>query len=648
MGSAIASERGRADYRTKGQGPVLDRKAVRENSTAAEQGADSDVFLSFRPDHDPDNGATSLADAPPAPLAKRIVAAFRGSYRLAVRRISSSLTRRIILLNVAGLVAMLLGFLWLIQTRESVIDARVQSLSTQAEIISAAIAASASVDTGGIRVDPEKLLSLQAGESGDISVDSGKDVEFSLNPERVAPVLRRLVMPTRTRARIYDQDGTLLLDTRNFYSPGDILRRNLPAPDDGSALFQRTWNSFKRKFGRTSIAREDEAGTGKFAEVGLALAGSETSLVRVNTEGQTIVFVAVPITRLKTIPGALLLSTQEGDIDQIISAERLSIFLVFLIAATVMTLLSFLLAGTIAEPVRRLADAADRVRHGTRTRQQIPDFTARSDEIGHLSGALREMTNALYNRIEAIESFAADVAHELKNPLTSLRSAVETMPLAKSEETRKRLLEVIQHDVRRLDRLISDISDASRLDADLQRNDMDAVDLDDLLRTLVKIGQDAGYPDHARIIFDPATGAMSSAMSKPGENLHPYRVSGYDSRLGQVFSNLIDNAVSFSPPKGIVRVSLRRVADEVEIAVEDQGPGIPEHALERVFERFYTDRPAQGFGQNSGLGLSISRQIVDAHRGRIWAENRYRDRGPDTQEMPLGARFVVRLPASVR
>jgi two-component system sensor histidine kinase ChvG len=263
---------------------------------------------------------------------------------------------------------------------------------------------------------------------------------------------------------------------------------------------------------------------------------------------------------------------------------------------------------------------------------EIPDFTNRGDEIGHLSGALRDMTNALYSRIEAIESFAADVAHELKNPLTSLRSAVETLPLAKTEESRNRLLAVIQHDVSRLNRLISDISDASRLDAELQREEAGGVDLRKLLNTVVTVANEVRRDDGVaiKLSFEPGAKALG--------------VIGHDSRVGQVIDNLIANARSFSPPGGSVRVACRRLGDEIEIVVDDDGPGIRADALERIFERFYTDRPEQGFGQNSGLGLSISKQIVDAHGGRIWAENRIRESG-DTEPQVLGARFVVRLPA---
>jgi two-component system sensor histidine kinase ChvG len=297
--------------------------------------------------------------------------------------------------------------------------------------------------------------------------------------------------------------------------------------------------------------------------------------------------------------------------------------------------LSTLLARTIAEPVRRLADGAERVRRRIRSRVEIPDFTDRRDEIGHLSGTLRDMTNALYSRIEAIESFAADVAHELKNPLTSLRSAVETLPLAKSEDSRARLLAIIQHDVRRLDRLISDISDASRLDAELQRQEAAPVDLTKLLKTLVTVANEVRGDD-----------CVAVSLKFEGGSPSDFTVPGHDSRLGQVIDNLIHNARSFSPPGGTVRVTCRRLRNQVEITVDDDGPGIQPDALERIFERFYTDRPEQGFGQNSGLGLSISKQIVEAHGGRIWAENRLGAAGGLAGGPKVfGARFVVRLPA---
>lgn len=557
--------------------------------------------------------------------------------RLVATRAASSLVRRIVVLNLAGLFALFLAFLYLNQFREGLIDARVQSLLTQGEIIAGAIAASATVETDSITIDPDKLLQLQAGESAGAMEDS--ILEFSINPERVAPLLRRLVTPTRTRARIYDREGSLVLDSRSLYRAGDIIRFELPPPAiEADTLIERTWNTVKRRFGRTETALTEELGATtarNLPEVLRALNGQPSSTVRVNARGETIVSVAVPVQRFRAVRGALLLSTQGGDIDATIAGERMAILRVFLIAAAVMLVVSAGFAGSIAGPMRRLSAAADRVRRGTRVREEIPDFTDRSDEIGHLSGSLRDMTRALYDRIDAIESFAADVAHELKNPLTSLRSAVETLPLARNEDSRARLLAVIQHDVRRLDRLISDISDASRLDAELARAEAEPVDMRRLIETVTAIANEV-HPDQARIRVEISPGPAAPET---------FFVLGHESRLGQVINNLIDNARSFSEPRGEVRVLLNRRGPAVEVTVEDDGPGIPPHALERIFERFYTDRPEQGFGQNSGLGLSISRQIVHAHRGTIRAENRLGPAAEGGEPERIGARFTVRIPA---
>jgi two-component system, OmpR family, sensor histidine kinase ChvG len=344
--------------------------------------------------------------------------------------------------------------------------------------------------------------------------------------------------------------------------------------------------------------------------------------------------VAVPIQRFRAVLGVLMLSTQGGDIDKIVSAERRAILRVFGVAALVTALLSMLLASTIANPLRRLAAAAVRVRRGVKSREEIPDFSDRQDEIGNLSVALRDMTNALYGRIEAIESFAADVSHELKNPLTSLRSAVETLPIAKSESSRQRLLEIIQHDVRRLDRLITDISDASRLDAELARDDAMRVDLKKFLGELISVSRDiARGKKKVEIEFK---------TDKLPQGVKGYFVLGHDLRLGQVVTNLIENARSFVPEEnGRIVVSMTRSGRHIIITVDDNGPGIRADNIDRIFERFYTDRPAsEAFGQNSGLGLSISRQIVEAHGGTLTAEN---IPGAKPGEV-RGARFVVTLP----
>jgi two-component system sensor histidine kinase ChvG len=546
----------------------------------------------------------------------------------------SSLTRRIVSLNIAGLLALVASILYLSQFRAGLIDARAQSLLVQAEIIAGAIAASATVQTNTITIDPDRLLDLKAGESY-AAPDEYSPLDFPINPERVAPVLRTLISPTKTRARIYDPNGTLLLDSRTLEN---VLRSDLPPPAGQPGIAERALIAIRTWLNRGDLPLykelAPEAGTG-YEEVANALKAQKRSMVRVNSRGEVIVSVAVPVLRSRAIHGALMLSTQGDDIDQMVTAERLAILKVGGVASAVMIVLSLLLASTIAGPVRRLADSAERVRRRIKMRVEIPDFTMRRDEIGHLSGALRDMTGALYNRIEAIEMFAADVAHELKNPLTSLRSAVETLPLARSDTSRARLLEVIEHDVKRLDRLISDISDASRLDAELQRQDMAPVDLRRLLSTLTSVANET------RLGHDVAVDVRFEGRGA-GDT---FSVPGHDSRLGQVISNLLSNAQSFSEAGGKVRILCRRVRTDIEIVVDDDGPGIRPDALERVFERFYTDRPHQGFGQNSGLGLSISKQIIEAHGGRIWAENRLGPKGDDGEPTVAGARFVVRLPA---
>ncbi len=551
----------------------------------------------------------------------------------------SSLTRRIVFLNVAGLLALVIGILYLSQFRAGLIEARVQSLVVQGEIIAGAIAASATAESySGFSgfIDRERLLELQPGESYGPGDDGLTGLEFSINPERVAPVLRGLISPTKTRARIYDRHGFLILDSRNLYVPGEVLRFDLPPLAEKPGMFRRAWNAARDWFGRGDLPLYRELGpeAGKdYPEVAQALVGNKASQVRVTDRGEVIVSVAVPVQRFRAVRGVLLLSTQGGDIDQAVASERLQIVKLFLILLGVMVVLSMLLAGTIAGPVRRLAEGAERVRHRIRSRVEIPDLTSRRDEIGHLSGALRDMTSALYRRIEAIESFAADVAHELKNPLTSLRSAVETLPLARTPESQARLLAVIEHDVKRLDRLISDISDASRLDAELQRHDMVPVDMTKLLTTVVSVRNEVRQ-----------AGVANVTLAFEGGGALAFMVPGHDSRLGQVIDNLIENARSFSPFDGTVRVTCRRLRQQIEIVVDDDGPGIQPDAFEKIFERFYTDRPHQGFGQNSGLGLSISKQIIEAHGGQIWAENRTEVAEDGTPKV-LGARFVVRLPA---
>ncbi len=575
----------------------------------------------------------------------------------------SSITRRIIFLNLAALIILLSGILYLNQFRAGLTDARLESLLIQGQIIASAIAASATVETDAISIDPDKLLELQAGDSllpGNDNLDS---LDFPIDPEQVAPVLRQLISPTRTRARIYDRDGLIILDSRHLYSRGQILRYDLPAiAAEKQSFFDRVDDIINGWLLRTDLPTYKEvpgANGTVYPEVVSALTGAPSSTVRVDETGRLIVSVAVPIQRFRAVLGVLFLSTRGNDIDKIVRAERLGIVRVTAVAALVTVLLSIILAGTIAQPLRRLSAAAERVRIKGKTRQEIPDFSERQDEIGHLSVALREMTSSLYMRIEAIESFAADVSHELKNPLTSLRSAVETLPLVKSEAQKQRLLDVVQNDVQRLDRLITDISNASRLDAELAREDAQVVDLANLLSQIEGQlqslnGEERGIEIKINIQTNSnieenqpvstfgkirKTTTISPTMAKT-ENR--YLVMGVESRIGQVINNLLDNACSFVPiPGGKITVFLKRENNWVLLIVEDNGPGIRDEDKSRIFERFYTDRPgSEEFGKNSGLGLSITRQIIETHGGTIAVDNIING------DEICGARFTIRLPAA--
>jgi len=534
----------------------------------------------------------------------------------------SSVTRRIVVFNVVALFVLVGGILYLNQFREGLIDARRQSLLTQAAIIAGAIAQSATTNGESQPFDP--IMPPHFETDAEVA-----NSDLPIIPENAAPILRRLVVPTQTRARLYDDDGWLILDSRQLNTAGQIISFALPPPEDNQPLsaLARLRDATMRLLPGRDLPRLREAGSQNgriFEEVQGALRGIPSSMERVNDRGELIVSVAVPIQRYRAVLGVLMLSTRGGDIDAIVRAERLGIVQVFLVALGVSILLSVVLAGTIAEPLRRLAESAEVIRRGKLVRAQIPDFTERHDEIGDLSAALREMTDALYSRIDAIESFAADVAHELKNPLTSLRSAVETLERAKDDNAKMRLKQIIKNDVKRIDRLISDISNASRLDAELAREEMEPVNIVTLLETVCDLFMALDDQEGPRVRLEIAAPADMLA------------VRGHDMRLGQVVRNLIDNAMSFSPQDGVVRVEATRRGHNVLVVVEDEGPGIQSDNLERIFDRFHTDRP-DSFGEHSGLGLAISRQIVEAHSGRIWAENRA-DRS--------GARFLVELPAA--
>jgi two-component system sensor histidine kinase ChvG len=421
---------------------------------------------------------------------------------------------------------------------------------------------------------------------------------------------------------------------------GIVQIHELPPPGDDGPLQQAATWLYDRVVGSLSGQQHYPPyrepltqSAADYDEAEQALRGDVGHAVRSEREsGGLMLSVAVPVQRYKQVLGAVLLSSDDSEIEQAVRSVRFQILKVFCIALAVTVLLSIYLAGTIARPIRRLAAAAERVRRGHGRQVLIPDFTNRGDEIGDLSGALREMTSALWRRIDAIEHFAADVAHEIKNPLTSLRSAVETAARVDDPAKQRKLLSVVLEDVQRLDRLITDISDASRLDAELSRVELEPVMIGPMLETLVDVHQATADEKAPRLML-----SLPGPVGTPQGDLS---VLGVEGRLVQVFRNLIANALSFSPPGAAIHISARREGGSVTVTIEDDGPGIPDNKLDAIFERFYTERPAgEKFGTHSGLGLSISKQIIDAHRGTIRAENRR-----DVDHSVIGARFIVQLP----
>ncbi len=556
----------------------------------------------------------------------------------------STIALRIIVVNFVALVLLVGGILYLNQSREGLLDAKINNLETQGKIIAQAIAQSSGSDSE--QLSAQRSVGLDAATDSDLS-----DMTFRIDPEQIAPLLRSMVEPTGARARIYDREGNLLIDSEGFYSRGQLIRFNLPPVEtEQGSVFERIWSWIQAQFRSQQLPLYKDVGAenGKaYDEVRLALNGVSTPIVRVDEHGQTIVSTGVAIQRLQRVIGVLMLSNPGGDIDAIIAKERATIIWMAAGVIVVTALLSIFLAGTIAGPMHRLAQAAEHVRRNVKTRRKIPDYSHRRDEIGHLSRALNEMTAAMYRRMEAVETFAADVAHELKNPLSSLRSAAELLPKAKTDEQRNELLRVIGDDVRRLDRLISEISDASRLDAELARERATPVNLAEMIMTVSNVNNGFHREDYPSIAVNVEGVRSCEAAGRS----RVFIVNGHDSRLTRVLTNLIDNAASFSPEDGKIMLSMRRISKtkEIEILVEDEGPGINNTDLEKIFNRFYTDRPEEhGHGKNSGLGLHLARQIIEAHGGRIWAENRSLPRSQvgAARSPERGARFVIRLPAA--
>ena len=527
----------------------------------------------------------------------------------AASRRFASLRWRILAINLLGVAILAAGFLYLDELRASLVEAERAALFTQAEMI--------------------------AGAIGDGAVAATGDDEPAILLDRVRLMLPRLVRPTRARARLFDRDGALLADSGRLAAAARGVETRLLPPEEGDVVGFAS-RAYRRLTALASPSRNlpryrerPRQWAADYPEVLEALAGGRASADRLDEDGRLIVSVALPVQRFKRVLGGLMLSADDRDIEAGVRDARIAVLRLIAVAFAVTVLLSLYLARTIVRPIRRLAAAADFVRRGVGPQVAIPDYRNRHDEIATLSRSLTEMTASLHHRMEAIESFAADVAHEIRNPLTSLRSAVETLRRTDDPEQADRLMAVIRQDVGRLDRLITDIADASRLDAELSRETFVAVDLAALVGVL------------AELVETTADGAAPTLEIEFGDR-RPIMVQGIEDRLGQVVRNLLANAMSFAPQGTAIAVRARAVNGKARLIVEDAGPGIPEDKREEIFRRFYSARPdGEAFGGHSGLGLSISRRIVEAHGGTIRAENRYDGRG-----RVLGARFVVDLPLS--
>ena len=544
-------------------------------------------------------------DRPEGTVEAELVSAREGRGMFSLDR--SPLARKIILFNLLAILLLVAGVLFLNPSRDSLVSQREQALVTEAKLIADVF--EASIPTG-------VPVSLGAGDGID-----------------AAGLLGRIELPAGVEVRVFDRTGNPVAEAIGAADDGDIV--GLQDPVQKTTIITNVLNGVWEV--ASSVFRRDgtpPAVAEVSREMATALGENETMIRGHRGATGQLYTVATPLRTGDATTGIITVTTRAGEIDSLVRVEREQLLQMFVIALLVSIGLSLVLASTIANPLSDLAAAAElgRDKHARKMspqRVRIPDLTARPDEIGRLSGALRGMVAALYDRIDSNEQFAADVAHEIKNPLASLRSAVGTMRLARTDNQRERLLEVIEHDVRRLDRLVSDISNASRLDSELVKEEEEPFDLVKMISNLAVFHGQEAEAEEIDFITD-----------LPKE---PIITMGLEARLAQVFVNLITNAMSFCEAGDAVRVWMRRRDNRVLVVVEDTGPGIPEAALTKVFNRFYSERPEKQFGNHSGLGLAISKQIVEAHGGVIWAEN-IRPTEADLTSDPLGARFVVGLP----
>ncbi|MBB6253620.1 stimulus-sensing domain-containing protein [Nitrospirillum iridis] len=542
----------------------------------------------------------------------------------------SPLTRHILTVNLLALALLLSGLLYLERYQDWLVQRQLDILTTEARIVAGTLGENA--------MEP--------------STDEFNEPASTLSWTLAAQTVRRLGDTIDTRFRLYDTKGKLQADSRvlSLAKGTRVQIEELPPLPDGNQLTQLgidLYNAIVRALptrDHLPVYQEGRAADGShFPDVQKALNGETANHVwRVAGDAgkqDMVLTVAVPIQRYKQVLGAVLISRSGSEIDTEVREFRVNILKIFGGVFILTILMSIYLASTIVRPIRRLAAAADDVRYGHGRQAVLPDFSSRHDEIGDLSQSLRAMTSALWDRMDAIERFAADVAHEIKNPLTSMRSAVETVQLVKDETRLRKLLGIIADDVGRLDRLISDISNASRLDAELSRAEANSVDLRRMLTMFQDIHENTLGANPEKGEEDGAPPPVAVEVQLPPAN-RSLVVPGIEGRLTQVFQNLLSNALSFSPPGGKVVLAAKVAGDRVEITCTDDGPGIPAGKTEAIFDRFYTERPAgEKFGTHSGLGLSISKQIVEAHSGRIFATNR-----TDASGRVLGAVFTVQLP----
>ncbi|MGR3513120.1 MAG: sensor N-terminal transmembrane domain-containing protein [Paracoccaceae bacterium] len=523
----------------------------------------------------------------------------------------SPLARKIITFNLLAILVLVAGVLFLNPFRDSLVYQREKAMLSEAELIAGFL---------GYQADAVDAPDTLAG-----AVD------------RLTTRLNAVDLVSAGSLFVYDKSATLVT-SKDYDGRADVFaalnptERSTVITDSLDAI----WMSVAWVLGRETVRPAVDTDNALLVEDLVEAALARGTHVRTSNDmhGNTIFTVATPILNGGAPVGVVAIASAAGEIDGLVRSEREQILQMFVIAILVSVGLSLVLASTIANPLSDLAAAAEigrerNARKFSPSRVRIPDLTARPDEIGRLSGALRGMVTALYDRIDANEQFAADVAHEIKNPLASLRSAVTSLRTVKRDDHRSKLLDVIEHDTVRLDRLVSDISNASRLDSELVKEEEEAFDL------LKMIGNLADY-----LGTEAKEKGVEFITDMPSD---PIVIDGLESRLAQVFVNLLTNAISFCEEGDAIRIWVRKRENRVLVVVEDTGPGIPEQALTKIFNRFYTERPQDHFGNNSGLGLAISKQIVEAHGGVIWAEN-IRPTDADATSEPLGARFVVGLP----